>query len=431
MIDFVKIIIRDSKQRNSVWRNPKLEFDSILERRFGDEIKVFPRKKYCGLTFTQYENRLEITGSLHKYFNNGLHNANDFSFTECINVIHELKKVLKLELDKCSIVNLEYGLNIIPLVDVKILIDDTIYHGKNEFRYLPDIKYAKQAGSFNVYSKLNQYKIIKVYAKGLQKHMGFVCPDYNTLRVEVKSKESKYINKLKIKTLEDLLNAEIYYILIQELLKEWDSVIVLDFLLPKSDYRISKYTYRDYWEKSINGSRNKYATDKRAYFALLEKYPDNIHKHVRGLLHEKLILFKNELDRSAFSKGENSANSKHTNDISDADSTTQINLEGYNSIIVKLDSASERCCFVTGFNISMQKPKSIYLTPVGLKWYHDNDPDKYNKIKMRFLPRSGISGRRPKYERNEFAHIAKQIRNYHNNPKRYKSNIECNQITLF
>ena len=94
------------------------------------------------------------------------------------------------------------------------------------------------------------------------------------------------------------------------------------------------------------------------------------------------------------------------------------------------DSRLDRKCIVTGFDISMQVPSSKFLTPVGLKWCFNNDLDNYNKIKLRFLPRTGISGLRPKHERDEFKHIAKQIRNHFHNSRRNKPIIKSDQLYI-
>ena len=113
MIDWIKIIIYNSELVQKVWNNKELIFKSEEKRRFNDEIKDKREKTFNGLTFTFFNERLEISGSLHKFFNSGVHNTNDFSFQSCIHVVLQLESVLELDLEQCFIVNLEFGLNII------------------------------------------------------------------------------------------------------------------------------------------------------------------------------------------------------------------------------------------------------------------------------------------------------------------------------
>jgi len=207
MNDYAKIVIRDTELIKTVWNNPLLIFQSDEDRRVNDEVRTTRKKSYKGLTFTLYADRLEITGSLHKYHNNGIHNANDFSFTDSINVVQELTDLFTLDLKRCFIENLEFGLNVIPDEQVKNVVVWLKFHERNEFRFYPELKYAKQAGSFQRNGKINTYKIIKAYAKGLQEFNGQTYGDPNTFRFEIKSKQTKYIRKLEIETLEDLTTA--------------------------------------------------------------------------------------------------------------------------------------------------------------------------------------------------------------------------------
>ena len=111
MVDYVKIVIYNQQLIKRIWKNNRLTLYSEKEQTVRGRKKTYHKKTYLGLTFNLLEDRLEITGSLHKYFNNGVHNANDFSITDCIRTIMELKEVFSLDLSQCKIVNLEFGLN--------------------------------------------------------------------------------------------------------------------------------------------------------------------------------------------------------------------------------------------------------------------------------------------------------------------------------
>jgi len=435
MIDFVKIIIKEPGLIKSVWSNPELIYHSEENQRVNDEIRTIETKKYIGLSFLLFDNRLEIRGSLHKYFNSGIHNTNDFSFFDSLQVVLELQRIFGLDLQLCKVVNLEYGLNIIPSKDVKYIITNLIYHGRNEFRFISDVKYAKQSGSFNSRDMLNSYKLIKAYAKGHQQFNGLCYGNYNTFRFEVKSKQSKYLKKHGIVTMADLTNPMVYLHLADELEEEWSNVLLLEPNLREDQNPINKYTNADFWKSCLaSDNRNKFHRAKRSYLKMLENYDDNTFTKIRCLLHDKLNFFKNQINNGADPTTHSEyqgANSTREISHDGADSTTLLNSESANSTIVKVDSAPERCCLVTGIDISMQDPNSKFLTPIGLKWLYNNAPEAYEKVKLRFLPRSGISGVHTKHERNEFKHIAKQIRNHYHNPKRYIAIPDLRQMRLF
>src|SRR5690606_4736227 len=122
MIDFIKIKITDEALINEVWNNNLLIYEGKSEKRFDDELKELITKSYKNLYFTKFNNRLEIKGSLHYYFNAGIHNADDFYIADCIDTIIEIETIFNLDLNKCYLINLEYGVNINP----KILVSDLI-----------------------------------------------------------------------------------------------------------------------------------------------------------------------------------------------------------------------------------------------------------------------------------------------------------------
>ncbi len=423
MVDYVKIAIYNQQLIKRIWKNNRLTLYSEKEQTVRGRKKTYHKKTYLGLTFNLLEDRLEITGSLHKYFNNGVHNANDFSITDCIQTVSELKEVFSLDLSQCKIVNLEFGLNLLPDTDVQTIIYHLLLHGKNQFRPLPNLEHAKQAGSFNARGYLNEYKFIKAYAKGFEPFKGRFYCDPNTFRFEVKSKQSKCINRWGIFTLEDLTNLEVYNVLAEELINEWSVVLLLDDDLP-DNHEVAKYKSLDFWEEALNGKRNSFSRAKRNYLKALKEYPDNLHHSIHSLLLNKLNQFFDEIESGANSRGlqdQGGADSIRQQEQIGANST--IHEKGYNaySTIVKLETASKRCCLATGLPIHMQKTTSKFLTPVGLKWYNKHDPQTYNRLKSQFLPRSGISGQHTRYERDELKHLAKQIRNQYHNPNRYKT----------
>ena len=302
MIDGIKIVIYDYVLIQIVWNNPLLEYFSDEQRRITkDELKETTTRSYRNLRFVKHANCLIIIGSIHRFFNDGLHNANDFSFVNSIATIQYLTDQFNLDLSKCFIQNIEFGLNILPETDVKNIINWLKYHDKNEFCKDPGLQYSKRSQKYNGDSKANHYKVIKAYAKGIEKFNGMTFADPNTLRFEVGSKQAKYFNKLGIYTLADLLKPEIYLTLAVELVKEFDNVLLLEKEFQGIDNKLEKYLNPDFWENCINGSRNQFAKQKQSYSNLLNNYPGNIHSEIKNLLKSKLDLYSKELKTGAIS----------------------------------------------------------------------------------------------------------------------------------
>ena len=276
MIDFIKIKITDEALINQVWSNEILEYDGKSEKRFNDELKELVKKKYKNLYFTKYQDRIEISGSLHYFFNNGIHNSNDFSVKDCINTIMQIRDLFMLDLEKCKLINLEYGVNIIPSIDVEDLVHNIMYHDKRQFTRPTKHFYYKIAGN-------EAYKHVKAYNKSVQ----FPNLCNNTFRFEVKSKQSKYINSLDLFTLNDLAVTGTYNRLMEELIKEWDNVLLFDL----SKNIDKKYLNTYFWEDILkNGNRNKFNNQKKRYYDKLGN--NNLHSQIRKTLIQKIQFLK-------------------------------------------------------------------------------------------------------------------------------------------
>jgi hypothetical protein len=276
-IDYLKCKILDDELIQQVWENPLLEFHSKSEKRYNDVVYETITRKFENLFFTKHQNRLEISGSIHYFFNNDLHNADDFYIEDCIETIFYIKELFKLDLEKCFLVNLEYAVNINPITNVPDLILNIIYHEKRQFARHPKYFNCKQAG-------LEAYKQVKVYDKGVQ------FPDYcnsNTFRFEVKSGQAKFIHSLGLFTLQDLTYFDNYNVLITSILKEWDNVLLFDLT---KDIDI-KFFNTHFWEDIIkNGSRNKFNNQKKLYFKKLGT--DNLHSNIKKIIERKTKYLK-------------------------------------------------------------------------------------------------------------------------------------------
>ena len=271
MLDLLKFKIIDEVQINTVWNNELLEYVGKSERLYIDEIKEKQTKRYKNLYFIKHQNRLEVSGSIHYFYNDGLHNADDFYIEYCINAINQIKDLFSIDLNKCQIINLEYGVNINPIINVTDLIHNLVYHEKRQFTRPTTHFSFKLAGN-------EAYKQIKAYDKSVQ----FPHECENTFRFEVRSRQSKFIHSLGLFTLNDLTLLENYNILIASLLKEWDNVLLFD----TSKDIDAKFFNSVFWEDILkNGNRNKFNNQKKLYYKKLGS--NNLHSTIRNIIERK------------------------------------------------------------------------------------------------------------------------------------------------
>ncbi|MBV5313194.1 MAG: hypothetical protein JZU47_07845 [Prolixibacteraceae bacterium] len=401
MIDYLKIAIFDPDLIDKVWNNPLLEYFSEMKKRITtDEITQTKKKSYRNLIFEKHPNCLIITGSIHKFFNEGIHNANDLSFVNSIKIIHFVTENLNLDLSKCIIQNLEFGLNILPKIAIKDIINWLKYHERNEFNKDPELQYSKRSQKYNPDGKPNNYKVIKAYAKGQQKFNGRTYTDPNTGRFEVRSKQAKYFNKLGIYTLADLIKPDIYLTLSNELIKEFENVLILDKQLQGKDKKLDKFLNQDFWEDCINGHRNMFAKQKQTYFKLVNSYPENIHSELKQLIKSKLDSFTTELKTGAIS----TASTKGL----------KVHIPKY----IRMENAPiHTSCKVTGLTIYDQRPETTNLTARGVKWYYENEPETYKKKLKSLLTEKWLIRHKGEPMENYFSEIYHMIRNKKMNPK--------------
>ena len=276
MLDLLKFKIIDEVQINTVWNNELLEYVGKSERLYIDEIKEKQTKRYKNLYFIKHQNRLEVSGSIHYFYNDGLHNADDFYIEYCINAINQIKDLFSIDLNKCQIINLEYGVNINPIINVTDLIHNLVYHEKRQFTR-PTTHFSFKLAGYEA------YKQIKAYDKSVQ----FPHECENTFRFEVRSRQAKFIHSLGLFTLHDLTLLENYNILIASLLKEWDNVLLFD----TSKDIDTKFFNSVFWEDTIkNGNRNKFNNQKKLYYKKLGS--KNLHFTIRNIIERRTKYLK-------------------------------------------------------------------------------------------------------------------------------------------
>ena len=398
MIDFIKFEIKDETLRNTVWENSDLEYLSetdYLNKNTG-ELRTVQRKNHRNLIFTKYDNRLEISGSLHKYKNNGLHNADDFTLSDCIKTIKTLCTKFNINPEICYPTNLEFGVNIIAPIDVSDLVKWLRFHNRTQFVKFPDLKECYFAGT--------SYFGVKAYNKTAN------FPQYaipNLFRFEGKTRQSKYLNAKDITTIADLTKPIVLRRLAMILLSEWGNVLIFD----KRHKKTAKYCNTDYWLDIINSKhRNTFVNQKKIYYKKLGK--NGLQNLISKGIEEKLNVLNN-CAISTISETENKQKDQPENLIKPDTAIVQF------PPIVNLETAQRphpeppRLCMVTKLDITMQKKTSKFICSAGLRWYSENEPEMYQRLAKEYLAKD----KRVLPLQEQFYYIAHNIRNAKTNPE--------------
>ena len=380
LIDFIKIIIKELNPA-ILEANPLLEFfDNInlstgeikTTNRTGQQITPFKNAFYKSLEFRIYDSGLTtISGSLHKYWNSGAHNYNDFNSEAFLSVLRDLKQKFNITPEQCILKCLEIGINIIPPITTNQFLDYCFLHKTKSFEYQKN----SDEGKYKQV-KHSQY-IIKIYNKTLHyRSKGF---EINTeiLRFEIKYTKMQKLNERGIYNLHDLANYGLYNFK-DEVLNEFNNILFYDNTIQSKSRSIANYKNPLYWIELLNKKQNDLfnyhrknlrkltsTTSEKIQFQTLEimsKKIDFLNTNTTQI-DPLTILSKHVLSQSYSSKAK-------TSKPNEADTLKKGVIETNNTL-----------CEITKINISMQKDNSTLLSHTGLKCYLKNDKKAFQQIK--------------------------------------------------
>lgn len=236
--------------------------------------------EYKNLTITIYHNKIAIlTGSLHYFYNGGIHNYNNFTFTNLIDTLEEVATLLEIELHQFIVQNIEFGVNLTLLYSVYNITNNILTHNQKEFLKPNNYEYRVAK---------HQRFWFKVYNKGKQ----FNRPD-NILRVELKYKKMIELNNIGLHTLADLQNKNLYNQLLAILLDKWSKVLLYDFtidhkrLKPLHKNKSLEFKDRNYW---LNLTSQQRIRQKKLLQTLSLKYGKNTHQQIQDLISNQFKL---------------------------------------------------------------------------------------------------------------------------------------------
>ena len=402
MIDFIKIINKELDPA-ILEANPLLEFfDNInlstgeikTTNRTGQQITPYKNAFYNGLEFRIYDTGLiTLSGSLHKYWNSGAHNYNDFNFEAFLGVLRDLKHKFNITPEQCILKCLEIGINIIPPIPTNELLDYCFLHKTKPFEY------QKNSDEGKYKQVQHEHYIIKIYNKALHYKKSFEI-ETEIMRFEIKYTKMQKLNGRGIFTLQDLANYGLHNFK-DALLNEFNNILFYDNTIMSKSRSISNYKNPLYWIELLSKpTKTNYYKHKGILKNLTSYNSDKIQLKTTEIMSKK-IDFLNSRGASFDPLIILSIPAPLTNSI-----------ESKNIL-----------CQVTKINISMQKNDSILLSHTGLKYYYKTDRKVFEQIKRKYLSKQWITS---DFE-TQIKEIAHNIRNAKSNliikhAKIYKNN---------
>ena len=406
LIDFIKIIIKDLNP-SILEANLLLDFYDTVNLTTGEiktinrnGQKVTPSKNasYKGLEFKIYDTgTITIAGSLHKYWNDGAHNYNDFNIEAILWVLRDLKTKFDIEPEQCILKCLEIGINVVPSIPTNEIIGNCFLHKTKSFEH----KHNSDEGNYKQVQH-SQY-IIKIYNKSLHfKSKGFEI-DSEIMRFEIKYTKMQKINEKGIFSLQDLVNYGLHNFK-NDLLNEWknvlyyDNTIQFDPLSKKTRNSLLEYSNPNYWTGLLANNQTKNFTyHKNQLKKIILKNSYKIQDLTAEIMSKKIdFLNNNPIQIDPLTIKSKRIVSNYENEV------------------------KKRLCKVTGFNISMQKYDSILLSHTGLKYYYKTDKKIFEQIKRKYLSK-----------RWRTADSETQIKEIAHNIRNKKSNQSIKQVKIY
>ncbi len=350
---------------------------------------------YNGLEFKIFDTGLiTISGSLHKYWNKGAQNYNDFNFEAFLWVLNDIKHKFSITPEQCILKCLEIGINIVPPIPTNQFLNYCFLHKTKPF----EKPFNSLEGKYSQV-RHSQY-IIKIYNKALHyKSKGFDIKG-EIMRFEIKYTKMQKLNERGIYNLQDLANYGLHNFK-DELLNEFNNILFYDNTIQTQSRSISNYKDANYWNDLLSSKRNDLFNYHRKHLKKLTAQSSQKIQFQTSEIMSNKIDFLNS-------------------------NTTQIDTLTILSKRVVLHNqitTKNILCQVTKINISMQKNDSILLSHTGLKYYYKTDRKVFEQIKRQYLTEKWIKS---DFE-TQIIKIAHNIRNAKGTRKTKQVRIYPNQ----
>lgn len=293
MIDNLTYITLSPRNIRHALENPELELISSVVKLRRNRPGWYKIHSYIhkNLHFDFRENmngvleQLKIYGSMHKYYNEGVHNANAFSPKNFVNTMCRLCANFGVDPRECTLAPFEYGINLTldhsPLkLHPRDIVANTFCETRKMFSNSPPhCSTSKISGCPGNDSRL------KIYSKS--DHMPENCEGQSVLRLEIQQKKMRFLNKNGISRLSHLLEVKNHDFLMNNLLRRFNDIVIFDptILLPignRYSNNLIDYSNHNYWLKLIRLTKQgelhstSYHDHKEKLNNLSRRYGSNI-----------------------------------------------------------------------------------------------------------------------------------------------------------
>jgi hypothetical protein len=343
-IDYVKweVIGVDS---NTFLNDPNLSFTPVLK--YGDELhRYFTIVEGMKMQIYVQSQRTTLSGSIHKFWNGGLHNHNDFDSDAFNSAMGRICDLFKVNASCLRILAMEYGVNIITDAPVKYILNNCFQHKGKDV----EVKISNDGGKYHQ-AEHDRY-ILKLYDKGKQ----YQLPGIHLMRIEIKEQNWTMYRKNGIIMMEDFVQCD-KSIFVENLVDQWMNVILYDFNAPVGLIK-QEYTNVNYWRALRDKIKSKEIsrTTFHRHWHSLKEHNRNHGVNLQSQIADQIIDKINELQR-----------------------VTNSTFSG------KVNFIKERICPITGIEISEQRPDSFLLSHATLHKLKLEHPDQFVEVKSRFL----------------------------------------------
>jgi len=289
MIDYIKLSSRLNSTQVANLRS-KIDFFESINGSTGEHEKILANGKKVSYRSTGWTKNMkldlfpkgyiELSGSLHKYYNDGKHNFNQFGRKEAETTLKRLIEVTGLELPIFKVESVEVGVNLMPPIPSDDIINNALMYKRRPF----EAKYCTDEGNYRQ-ATLSEYWV-KLYNKRLHYEIQGYDIGHEILRFELKINKMRMLAKYKVFTLEDLMN-NIEDIARDLLPKAWMEVMLYDPTMNKqTKEQTIKYANVNFW-RGIAKERS-YNYHHRKLYRLMEGNTCAIQAQVKDVMLDTL-----------------------------------------------------------------------------------------------------------------------------------------------
>ncbi|WP_273215020.1 hypothetical protein [Runella zeae] len=345
MIDFVKLRNNDNGFAKRLRQNANFNFFSKINPDTGEQADGKQTAELKNLKVVLYASGMvEVTGSLHKFANDGAHNYDAFTYGRLVETIGKVAALLDTTPDRLSLHNVEFGVNVLHDTCPAKFLDAIL-----NYRYkLPDVRTFGGAGYLKQWEQQNY--IVKVYNKKQQYRLVA-----HVLRFEVKTMAMVHLAEVEVRTLADLLDVSKLGGLGILLCETYKGLIIGEKLNTAQMSRPERRVYEqgmnpNFWQDLTDRNQRKYY--RQRFEQVVKKYGSGLQEAIGRLIAEKV----EELLKTSYILPD----PENLNFIHFTTSGKGVKRPNYSTFLQTSESAPKRHCKTCGKPIEYRRRDAVF-----------------------------------------------------------------------